>query len=142
VWNLKPAPSATPKPVSRYAITLPPGQQLAGLENGPAVAFSPDGTRIAYVARQGGAQQLYMREMISLEAASVPATAGAVCPFFSPDGLWVGFFAGGALKKVSVGGGAAGTLSVASVPGGQGMIGFAPTQIGSLQEVPDAGGAP
>jgi Tol biopolymer transport system component len=147
VWNLKPAPSATPKPVSRYTITLPPGQQLAGLENGPAVAFSPDGTRLAYVARRGGAQQLYIRVMDSLEAASVPGTEGAVCPFFSPDGLWVGFFASGALKKVSVSGGAAVALGVASVPGGadwgsQGVIAFAPTQIGSLQEVSDAGGTP
>jgi eukaryotic-like serine/threonine-protein kinase len=146
-WNLKPAPSATPKPVSRYAITLPPGQQLAGLENGPALAFSPDGTHLAYVARQGGAQQLYLRVMDSMEAASVPGTEGAFCPFFSPDGLWLGFFAGGALKKVSVGGGTAVTLGVASVPGGaswgsQGMIGYASTQIGSLQEVPDVGGAP
>jgi eukaryotic-like serine/threonine-protein kinase len=147
IWNLKPAPSATPKPVSWYAITLPPGQQLAGLENGPAVAFSPDGTHLAYVARQGGAQQLYVRVMDSLEAAPVPGTEGAFCPFFSPDGLWLGFFAGGALKKVSVGGGAAVTLGVASVPGGaswgsQGMIGYASTQIGALHEVPDAGGAP
>jgi Tol biopolymer transport system component len=147
IWNLKPAPLAIPKPVSRYAITLPPGQQLAGLENGPAVAFSPDGTHLAYVARQGGAQQLYLRVMDSLEAAPVPGTEGAFCPFFSPDGLWLGFFAGGALKKVSVSGGAAVTLGVASVPGGaswgsQGMIGYASTQIGALQEVPDAGGAP
>ena len=36
-WNLKPAP---PPPVSRFTVTLPPGQQLAGLENGPA-CYSP-----------------------------------------------------------------------------------------------------
>jgi eukaryotic-like serine/threonine-protein kinase len=147
VWNLKSTPLDTPKPVSRFAITLPPGQQLAGLENGPAVALSPDGTHLAYVARQGGAQQLYLRVMDSLEPTPVPGTEGAFCPFFSPDGLWMGFFAGGALKKVSIGGGAAVTLGVASIPGGaswgsHGIIGFAPTQIGFLQEVPDAGGAP
>ena len=56
--------------------------------------------------------------MDSFEAAPVPGTEGAFCPFFSPDGQWVGFFAGGALKKVSVSGGAALTLGVASVPGG------------------------
>src|ERR1019366_7534375 len=50
-WNLKPSP---PQPVTRMVINLPPGQQLAGLENGPAVALSSDGTQLAYVARQGG----------------------------------------------------------------------------------------
>src|ERR1700680_3789957 len=137
VWNLKPS---LPQPISRFTITLPPGQQLAGLENGPAVALSPDGTHLAHVSRQGGAQKLYLRVMDSLEPTPVPGTEGAFCPFFSPDGLWMGFFAGGALKKVSIGGGAAVTLGVASIPGGaswgsHGIIGFAPTQIGFLQEV-------
>src|SRR5262245_14297442 len=49
-WNLKPTP---PRPVNRFVITLPPGQQLAGLDIGPAVAVSPEGTQLAYVARQG-----------------------------------------------------------------------------------------
>ena len=97
-------------------ITLPPGQQLAGLDSGPAVALSPDGTHLAYVASQGGTQQLYLRAMDSLEARPIPGTEGAVNPFFSPDGQWVGFFAGGKLKKVSVSGGAALTLGDAAEP--------------------------
>jgi eukaryotic-like serine/threonine-protein kinase len=148
VWNLKPAPASPPKPVSRLTITLPPGQQLAGLENGPAVALSPDGTHLAYVATQGGTQQLYLRAMDSLEARPIPDTEGAVNPFFSPDGQWVGFFAGGKLRKVSVSGGAALILGDAAYSGGaswgsQGMIAFTPTtNISALQQVPDAGGAP
>jgi Tol biopolymer transport system component len=147
VWSLKSTPAPTPQLVSRLTITLPPGQQLAGLENGPAVALSPDGTRLAYAARQGDTQQLYLRAMDSLEATPIPGSEGAVNPFFSPDGQWVGFFAGGALKKVSVSGGVALTLGVASNPGGaswgsQGMITFAPTLVGALQQVPDAGGSP
>jgi hypothetical protein len=77
-WNLKPA---LIQPVSRLTITLPPGQQLAGLDNGPAVGLSPDGTRLAYAARQGGAQQIYLRAMDSLEAKPIPGTEGAVNPF-------------------------------------------------------------
>jgi hypothetical protein len=57
MWNLKPVP---PRPVSRLVITLPPGQQLAKL-NQPAIALSPDGSHLAYVAIQGGMQQLYLR---------------------------------------------------------------------------------
>ncbi len=129
VWNLKPTP--TP-PVSRLVITLPPGQQLAGLDNGPAVALSPDGTHLAYVARQGGTQQLYLRAMDSLEGKPIPGTEGATGPFFSPDGQWIGFFAGVKLKKISVSGGAALTLgNVVSLYGASwgshGMIAFTPT---------------
>src|SRR5713226_8003405 len=145
VWNLKPSP---PQPVSRVTITLPPGQQLAGLNSGPAVALSPDGTHLAYVARQGGTQQLYMRAMDSLEAKPIPGTEGASNPFFSPDGQWIGFFAGGKLRKISVSGGAALILGDAAYSGGaswgsQGMIAFTPTaNVSALQQVPDAGGAP
>ena len=144
IWNLKPDPT---RPVSRTVITLPPGQQLAGLDGGLAVALSPDGTHLAYVARQGGAQQLYLRAMDSLEAKPIPGTEGAVSPFFSPDGQWMGFFASGELKKVSVSGGAALTLvnavySYGATWGSQGMIAFAATTAGALQQVSDAGGAP
>ncbi|MFY9532178.1 MAG: protein kinase, partial [Candidatus Acidiferrales bacterium] len=144
VWNLRPSPP--PQPVSRLVINLPPGQQLAGLENGPAVALSPDGTHLAYVAQQGGTQQLYLRPMDSLEARPIPGTEGAVNPFFSPDGQWLGFFAGGKLKKISVSGGATLTLGDAAFPrgaswGSQGMIAFAPVAVSVLRQVPDAGGA-
>ncbi|MGD0957207.1 MAG: protein kinase [Candidatus Acidiferrales bacterium] len=143
-WNLKPTP---PQPVTRTVITLPPGQQLAGLEIGPAVVISPDGTHLAYVATQGGTQQLYLRPMDSLEAKPVSGTEGALSPFFSPDGQSLGFFAGGKLKKVSVSGGAALTLGDAADPrgaswGSQGTIVFAPSATGALQKVSDGGGIP
>jgi Tol biopolymer transport system component len=142
---LKPSPT---QPVTRTVINLPPGQQLAGLDNGPAVALSPDGTHLAYVARQGGTEQLYLRAMDSLEARAIPDTEDAVNPFFSPDDQWVGFFVGGKLKKVPLGGGAAMTIGDAGPNppgaswGSQGMIIFASTLVGALQEVSDAGGTP
>ena len=147
VWNLKPSPATPPLPVSRTVINLPPGQQLAGLDSGPAVSLSPDGTQVAYVARQGGTQQIYVRQMDSLEAKIIPDTEGAVSPFFAPDGQWVGFFAGGKLKKVLVSGGAAITLGDAASPNGANwgshrMIAFALTINSVLQQVPDAGGPP
>jgi len=144
VWHLKPSPA---QPVTRTVIDLPPGQQLAGLENGPAVAVSPDGTHLAYVARQSGIQQLYLRAMDSLESRPITGTEGASNPFFSPDGQWVGFFASYKLKKVSVSGGAALTLDDATAPSGaswgsQGIIAFAPVNFSVLQQTPEAGGAP
>jgi Tol biopolymer transport system component/predicted Ser/Thr protein kinase len=149
VWDLKLAAPQAPRPVSRFTITLPPGQQLAGLDTGPALALSPDGTRLAYVASQGGPQQLYLRAMDSLEAKLVPGTEGAVEPFFSPDGQWLGFFAGGKLKKISVSGGAAVALDDAGRNprgagwGSQGLIAFAATGVSALfLQGSDAGGTP
>jgi eukaryotic-like serine/threonine-protein kinase len=144
-WNLKTAPASSPQPVTRTVINLPPGQQLAGLDSGPGVALSPDGSHLAYVARQGTAQQLYLRAMDSLEAKVIPGTEGAVNPFFSPDGQWIGFFAGQKMNKVSVTGGAALTLGDATFPhgaswGSHGMIAFAPSVGSSLRQVPDGGG--
>jgi Tol biopolymer transport system component len=152
VWNLKPVPPA-PRPVSRFTITLPPGQQLAVPLSGPAVALSPDGTHLAYVVRQGLIQQVYLRAMDSLEVRPIPGSEGATGgtsftePFFSPDSQWLGFFAGGKLKKVEVSGGP--VLVVCDSPfsdgaswGSQGMIAFSPPGAGTLLQVSDGGGVP
>ena len=146
IWNMKPSPPPPQRPISRTVITLPPGQQLAGLDRSRAVALSPDGTNLAYVARQGGVQQLYLRPMDGLESRPIPGTEGAVSPFFSPDSRWLAFFADGKLKKVSVSGGAAVILGDAVLPPGgswgtQGTIAFAPTTGSSIKQVSDAGGS-
>ena len=145
LWNRKSTSPTNSIQVSRIAITLPPNQPLAGLEIGTAVALSPDGTRLVYAAHQGGGQQLYLRSLEDLEAQPISGTAGAVQPFFSPDGKWLGFFADGKLKKIPVGGGEAVSLGDAGDPrgaswGSQGMIVFAPTRGSALQKVSDAGG--
>jgi serine/threonine protein kinase/Tol biopolymer transport system component len=145
IWKLNSAPAPAPQAVTRTAINLPPGQQLAGLENGPALALSPDGAHLAYVARQASTQQIYLRPMDSLEARPIPGTEGAFNPFFSPDGRWLGFFSSGKLKKVSISGGAVLTLGdAASLRGASwgstGTIVFAPTPTSVLQQMSDAGG--
>jgi eukaryotic-like serine/threonine-protein kinase len=143
IWNLRPGSS---KLVTRFTMMLPPSQRLAGLDY-PAVALSEDGTKLAYVALQGGVQQIYLRAMDSLEARPISGTEGAVNPFFSPDDQWLGFFAGGKLKKVSVNGGPTLTLADVSQPrgaswGSQGTIIFAPATVSVLDQVADGGGTP
>jgi serine/threonine-protein kinase len=148
VWNLRPAPL---QPVTRTVITLPPGQRLPAQSDLPApvIAISADGSRLAYVgATQGGSTQLYLRSMDSAEVRPVPGTEGAISPFFSPDGQWLGFFqiGTGIVRKISVNGGAA--TPVGTVPGpyagiawgSQGMVVFG-TQGSGLGQIPDAGGA-
>jgi serine/threonine-protein kinase len=142
-WTLKPS---SPRPVSRLTITLPPGDRLAGLDL-PVIALSPDGSRLVYVATRAGAvQQLYLRAMDNLDAKPIPGTEGATSPFFSPDGQWIGFFAGTKLKKISLNGGTAQLLADAVNPRGaswsnRGTIVFGPTAASGLLHVSDGGGA-
>jgi serine/threonine-protein kinase len=88
-----------------------------------------------------------MRRLDQAQATELPRTEGAYAPFFSPDGHWVGFFAGGKLKKVSMTGGAAIVLCNASLGmggswGEDGTIIAALAQVGGLFRIPDGGGAP
>ena len=114
---------------------------------GAAAVLSPDGSVLAFVARTaaGEASQLYVRRLDQLEAAPLAGTEGASNPFFSPEGQWIAFFAGGTLKKVAVTGGAAVTLCDAPNNRGgtwseDGSIFFARGQTG-LWRVSSAGGA-
>jgi len=147
VWSLKPGPGQ--RPVSRLVMALPSGDLLMTDQITPSVALSPDGVRLAYVAVRGNGQPLlYLRDMDSLEAKPIPGTEGASAPFFSPDGQWIGFFAGGKLKKVSVSGGA--SLALCDAPSGRGAswgpadtIFFTPTNGPTgILKVPAAGGTP
>ena len=110
VWRLVSAP-APPKEVTRFTIALPPGRTLPS--NGLALALSDDGRELAYVATDKGTEvrQIHLRTMDSAEATPIPVTEGAIAPFFSPDGQWLGFFADGKLKKIAVAGGAPRTLA-------------------------------
>jgi serine/threonine protein kinase/Tol biopolymer transport system component len=71
---------------------------------GSNVAISPDGTRLAYAS--GSPTKLFTRRLDQPKSTDLPGTDGAVGPFFSPDGQWVGFYARGKLNKISVDGGA------------------------------------
>ena len=70
-----------------------------------AIALSPDGRRLAFVARQGDRQRLYVRALDEDEARPLPGTEGADNPFFSPDGQALGFWSGGAIRRVALDGG-------------------------------------
>ena len=106
VWSaMRPGP-APPRPATRFAIAPPSSYQL-GLSG---LALSPDGRNLVYPAIRDGIFQLYRREMDQLGAVPIRGTEGALFPFLSPDGESVGFFADGALKKMSLAGGPAVTL--------------------------------
>ncbi len=145
--GLWPEPEPTPPPPMRLSVEVPPGQSLWTVQ-GAAPVISPDGTRLAFVAQnEAGERKLYLRHLDQLQASALSGTEGAANPFFSPDGQWIAFFAGGKLKKISVVGGAAVTLCDASTGRGgswgeDGNIIFAPTRRSGLSRVSSAGGTP
>jgi serine/threonine protein kinase len=108
-------------------------------------ALSPDGTQLAYVASTPEGQTLWVRPIDSLKARQLGGTDGAAYPFWSPDSRFIGFFAGGKLKKIDVAGGPPLTLSSASDGRGgtwnrQGDILFAPTVNTAIHRVSASGG--
>ena len=112
----------------------------------PAVALSPDGAALAFRGRgRDGVERIYVRDFRSLELRPLAGTEGGRMPFFSPDGGWIGFFAGNSLKKVPLAGDPVRTLAPASGPSGgtwmdDGTIVFVADPTTGLQRVPSAGG--
>src|SRR5207245_7902888 len=81
------------------------------------LAFSPDGRNLAFVARSGNGQALWVRAADSIQAQPLPGTDDARYPFWSPDGRRLGFFAGTKLRIAELAGGS--RLSVADGPVGR-----------------------
>jgi len=114
-WYLKPS-TPLPRSVHRETITLPAGQRLAGLvasKQEPILALSPDEKSLAYVATAQGdnARQIYLWSFEKGIATPVPGTVGAIAPFYSADGQWLGFYNGqDKLMKIPVSGGVAESL--------------------------------
>ena len=141
--------TALPPVLSRRASVELGADASLETDTGPAVALSPDGSLMAFVARKSmtDAPELYLRRLDQLRASLLPGTEGARHPFFSPDGKWVAFFAEGQLKKIPVTGGAAATLCEAPNDQGaswadDGTIVFASGARQGLFKVSSEGGPP
>jgi serine/threonine-protein kinase len=91
------------------AITLPDAA-TSGRLTFTSLAFTPDGGTVIFSARDGDRFRLYRRQLDQEDALPIAGTEGAVAPFVSPDGRWVGFMGYGALRKVPIGGGSVETI--------------------------------
>ena len=120
------------------ALTLSPADD-------PDVAITPDGSRIVY----RGNNQLLVRALDQIEPTVLSGLDEPRGVFISPDGQWVGFFAGfSGLKKVAITGGSPLDIAAAVNPRGatwgpDGTIIFATSTVATgLLRVSDGGGEP
>jgi serine/threonine-protein kinase len=109
--------------------------------------ISPDGARLVFpIKGSDGMQMLAIRLLAETKPSLLPGTEDGRDPFFSPDGKWVGFFADGKMKKISVLGGAPILLCDAPVSRGaswgeDGSIVWASQNVIALSRVSAEGGA-
>jgi Tol biopolymer transport system component len=95
VLYLRPHSSA---PVVKFAVAPPEHTSYPG---SPSV--SPDGKQLVFSA-QGpeGQRMLWLRPLDAMRHSPIPGTEGATNPFWSPDGQYLAYFSGRALKMVRV----------------------------------------
>ena len=146
-WTAWRSTQPVERPMLRLSVDLGPDALGGG---NITAAISPDGTRLAFPARgPDGKRQLATRLLDQAQATLLAGSGDAADPFFWPDGQWIGFFAGGKMKKVSVRGGA--VIPLCDAPSGRGAAWAegdyiiatlnSGTGIG-LSRVPAAGGLP
>ena len=108
-WGLTGNQSTAPERVIRNVVA-PPDGYVIGPNSGEAL--SPDGHRLVYSATDaGGLRRLFLLERDQVDAVPLAGTEDGSQPFFSPDGAWIGFASGTALKTLSLAGGPANTLA-------------------------------
>ena len=140
---LAPAAPGTTTPL-RLSIPLGPSQRVG---DHPLLAFSPDGSSLVMPVIADGHQWLFRRRLSEPSAERIEGTEGGRAPFFSPDGKWLGFIAGGKVMKVAAGGGRPFELANQQGAGGaawgtDGHIVFTPVYSEGLFRVSAEGGEP
>jgi Tol biopolymer transport system component len=131
------------RPATAEFMVLPPEPQ----SRLSAIAVSPDGRALAFLAERQSRRTLWIRELDAVAPRPVAGGDGAIYPFWSPDGRWLAFFAQGKLQKVASAGGPVHTICDApSARGGTwgpgDIILFAPTPSAAIHRVSAAGGTP
>ncbi len=117
---------------------------------GTNVVISPDGSKLAFTARDSsGKVLLWIRPIDSLTAQPLPGTDDARYPFWSPDSRFIAYFAQQKLLKITASGGPPQTLCTIGIDvnrGGtwsrDGTIVFSSGQGRTLSRVSSAGGQP
>lgn len=142
-------PQGEPARVIRFAMP-PPAKCTFGYRLQTFLAVSPDGSRIAFVARDTGNQsRIFLRPLSALEALPLSGTEGATSLFWSPDSRSIAYFSGGKLSRLDLAGGTPVTICDVPIGGGKsgtwgqdGEILFSLAQGDAIQRVRSTGGTP
>jgi dipeptidyl aminopeptidase/acylaminoacyl peptidase len=146
VW-LQLRPRAASMSAVRLSLGLPEGVTLhRNWHPFEHIALSPDGQTLAFAATDASGQSsLWIRPLDSSVAQHIERSEGALLPFWSPDSQFIGFWAGGQLRKVRASGGV--PEAIYSVPeiaqgawGTDGTILFARAVNSPILRVAPAGG--
>ncbi|HSM13809.1 MAG TPA: hypothetical protein VLA66_07050, partial [Thermoanaerobaculia bacterium] len=142
-----PAPmdSVAAPPATAFGVELPPGYVIGG-NDAPVLDLSRDGRTLVFVGEGPEGAQLFRRSLDRVGTEPIEGSAGAQHPFLSPDARYVGFYVGGKLRKLPLGGGAPIDLAnVGAVRGAtwtdDGWIVFTPTYTSGLVKMRESGGA-
>jgi Tol biopolymer transport system component len=129
-----------PRPLIQLNVALGPD---VALSSETSVTLSPGGSRLLYISKG----KLFTRKLDQQQAMELAGSDGAAAPFFSPDGKWVAFFAGGKLKKMPVDGGV--PVYLCDAPAGyggrwgqDGNLIISRRAFGALERISSNGGEP
>ena len=94
------------EPVLRLQLAPAEGSQFGRLgQTGIHLALSPDGKMAVYAATLNNRRSLWLRSLDGTTASPLHGTETGEMPFWSPDGRFLAFFAGGRLQRLDVAGG-------------------------------------
>jgi len=135
---------AQPLPVIA-SIPAPSGAAIQS--NLVGLAVSPNGRQIVFAAHGSAGNGLWVRSLDSPKARLLAGTEDAECPFWSPDGRSIGFYANGMLRKLDLAGGQSDALVPMSICLGaswapDGSIVYVPDRYVAIMRIPAPGGAP
>jgi eukaryotic-like serine/threonine-protein kinase len=125
-----------PAPAERLEFSMPLQNEMSHL------ALSADGRMFAFVSpdQVSGVNLVSVQRVGSARVSVLAGTEGASYPFWSPDDVYVAFFAEGKMKKVAISGGAPQVLATATSGRGgswgrRGVIVFSPQAAGWLWRI-------
>jgi Tol biopolymer transport system component/tRNA A-37 threonylcarbamoyl transferase component Bud32 len=105
-------------PVPHAMRFLIPPPEKTELRSFDIPVLSPDGTRIVFTVGTPQGSRLALRNLDNPSIALIPDTAGALAPFWAPDGNQIAFLTRQGVKKVDLAGGPAVTLCTSAGPNG------------------------
>ena len=115
VWTL-----VRPEPATRFPVRIDVTTPSAGAVERLALALSPDGRQLAFIAPDAGQNRLWVYSFQDAQSRVVaPSESVRFTPLWSPDSRSLAFLADGKIKKIALTGGPVDTIAeVKSYSGG------------------------